>query len=496
MHLLINKFKEILFSVLPITIIVIILNFTFVPLGRDNFIRFLIGAFLIIIGLSIFLFGVDTSISKIGSLIGKYLAQSNKIAIVGISGLVLGFFISIAEPDLHILANQVGLVTSGAISKNAILIVVSLGIAVILALGLFRILYNYSLKKFFLITYTLIFTLFIFSSSEFIAIAFDASGATTGAMAVPFVLAIALGVSSLSKESKSAEENSFGLVGIISAGAIIGVLLLGLMSKTGALTGTIEPEVIPNGNILRPFLTFLPKTALEIFIVLFPIILIFIIGQRFAFKESKKSVKRILLGSIYTFVGLVLFLVGVNAGFMEAGRIVGFGLAERGNNFLIILIAFLIGLVVILAEPAVYVLTKQIEEVTSGYIKRRVVLIALSIGVAVAVALAVIKIIVPGLELWHFLVPGYIIAMSLSFYVPTLFVGIAFDSGGVASGPMTATFILAFAQGIANATPTADVLADGFGIIAMVAMAPLIALQILGLTFKIKSKKGGKSNAI
>lgn len=492
MHLLLNKFKEILFSVLPITIIVIILNFTFVPLGRDNFIRFLIGAFLIIIGLSVFLFGVDLSISKIGALIGKYLAQSNKIVIVGISGLVLGFFISIAEPDLHILANQVGLVTGGVISKNAILIVVSLGIAVILALGLFRILYNYSLKKFFLITYALIFTLFIFSSNEFIAIAFDASGATTGAMAVPFVLAIALGVSSLSKESKSAEENSFGLVGIISAGAIIGVLLLGLISKPGALSGSIEPEIIPNGNILGPFFKFLPKTALEIFIVLFPIILIFIVGQRFAFKESKKSVKRILLGSVYTFVGLVLFLVGVNAGFMEAGRLVGFGLAEIGNHFLTILIAFLIGLVVILAEPAVYVLTKQIEEVTSGYIKRRVVLIALSIGVAVAVALAVVRIIVPGLELWHFLVPGYIIAMSLSFYVPTLFVGIAFDSGGVASGPMTATFILAFAQGIANATPSADVLIDGFGIIAMVAMAPLIALQILGLTFKIKSKKGGK----
>ena len=221
MHLLLNKFKEILFSVLPITLIVIILNFTIVPLGKDNFIRFLIGAFLIIIGLSIFLFGVDISISKIGSLIGKYLAKSNKVTIVGISGLVLGFFISIAEPDLHILANQVGLVTGGAITKNSILIVVSLGIAVILALGLFRILYNYSLKKFFLITYTLIFSLFIFSSKEFIAIAFDASGATTGAMAVPFVLAIALGVSSLSKESKSAEENSFGLVGIISAGAIV-----------------------------------------------------------------------------------------------------------------------------------------------------------------------------------------------------------------------------------------------------------------------------------
>ena len=380
MHLLLNKFKEILFSVLPITLIVIILNFTIVPLGKDNFIRFLIGAFLIIIGLSIFLFGVDISISKIGSLIGKYLAKSNKVTIVGISGLVLGFFISIAEPDLHILANQVGLVTGGAITKNSILIVVSLGIAVILALGLFRILYNYSLKKFFLITYTLIFSLFIFSSKEFIAIAFDASGATTGAMAVPFVLAIALGVSSLSKESKSAEENSFGLVGIISAGAIVGVLLLGLINNPGTLSGNIEPDVINGGNILAPFFKFLPRTAFEIFVVLFPIILIFIVGQKFSFKESKKSVKRILTGSVYTFIGLVLFLVGVNAGFMEAGRIVGFGLADRGNHFFTIIVAFSIGLVVILAEPAVYVLTKQIEEVTSGYIKRSVVLIALSIG--------------------------------------------------------------------------------------------------------------------
>ncbi|NLB19393.1 MAG: DUF1538 domain-containing protein [Clostridium sp.] len=491
MHLLLDKFKDILMAVLPITLIVVILHFTLVPLGSLYFSRFLLGAFFVVIGLSIFLLGVDLSISRIGALIGQQLAKSNKIIIVLIVGLVLGFFISIAEPDLHILANQIQEITSGSILKNSILITVSLGIAVLLALGLFRILYQMKLKNFLLITYSLIFVLALFSSQEFLAMAFDASGATTGAMAVPFVMAMSLGVASLNKNTSSAEEDSFGLVGIISTGAIIGVLLLGLISKNGTLSGSLPVADVGNGSLLDPFLNYLPIVSWEIFLALAPLLIIFALGNHFFFKVTKRRRRQIYLGSLYTFIGLVIFLVGVNAGFMEAGRLVGSSLQSLGKPWLTVLVGFILGLVVILAEPAVYVLTNQVEEVTSGHLSRKVVLTTLSIGVAFAVSLSIVRILVPALSLWHFLLPGYLISMILTRYVPSLFIGIAFDSGGVASGPMTATFIFAFAQGVSSQAASANVLIDGFGIIAMVAMAPLISLQILGVIYKLKSKKGG-----
>lgn len=491
MHLLLDKFKDILMAVLPITLIVVILHFTLVPLGSLYFSRFLLGAFFVVIGLSIFLLGVDLSISRIGVLIGQQLAKSNKIIIVLIVGLVLGFFISIAEPDLHILANQIQEITSGSILKNSILITVSLGIAVLLALGLFRILYQMKLKNFLLITYSLIFVLALFSSQEFLAMAFDASGATTGAMAVPFVMAMSLGVASLNKNTSSAEEDSFGLVGIISTGAIIGVLLLGLISKNGTLSGSLPVADVGNGSLLDPFLNYLPIVSWEIFLALAPLLIIFALGNHFFFKVTKRRRRQIYLGSLYTFIGLVIFLVGVNAGFMEAGRLVGSSLQSLGKPWLTVLVGFILGLVVILAEPAVYVLTNQVEEVTSGHLSRKVVLTTLSIGVAFAVSLSIVRILVPALSLWHFLLPGYLISMILTRYVPSLFIGIAFDSGGVASGPMTATFIFAFAQGVSSQAASANVLIDGFGIIAMVAMAPLISLQILGVIYKLKSKKGG-----
>lgn len=491
MQLLLDKVKEILMAVLPITIIVILLNFTVVPLGTTGFLRFIAGSILIIFGLSLFLFGVELSVSKIANLLGRHLTRSNSLYILLTAGLILGFFISIAEPDLHILANQVNSVTGGMISKSSILVTVSIGIAFMLALGLFRIVYAIPLKLLLWIIYGIIMILSLFTSPEFLAISFDASGATTGAMAVPFILALAVGVASQNKKTLKSEEDSFGLVGLVSTGAILGVLLLGIFSDPGELVTDSLPEAATYSTFWGPFLYHLPIIAKEIALALLPILLIFLIGQKTTFKVSRKVLRGILMGSLYTFLGLVLFLTGVNAGFMDAGRIVGGGLQAIGSNGLTVFIAFLLGLVVILAEPAVYVLTSQIEDITSGHIKRKVVLTALSIGVAIAVALSVVRILIPGLELWHFLLPGYIIAIVLSIFVPGLFVGIAFDSGGVASGPMTATFILAFAQGIASAEAGANVLIDGFGIIAMVAMAPLLALQILGLVYKIKSVKRG-----
>ena len=491
MNIIISKFKEVLYSVLPITFLVVVLNFTLTPMETLSIIRFLFGAILIILGLTVFLTGVDIGITPIGNHIGTAITKSNKILVLIFTGLLLGFVISVAEPDLHILAGQVDSVTSGLISNMSIVVVVSVGIAIMLTIGLVRIVYNFSINKILIIVYGFIFVLALFTSPEFLAISFDASGATTGALTVPFMLAMAVGVSILKKDSKSSETDSFGLVGITSTGAIFSVMIMSILSKSDKVVGALESHTEDSSAILGPFVQKLPIISLEVLIALAPIIIIFIVFQIILIRLSTSAVRKILFGMLFTYLGLVLFLLGVNAGFMEVGSTVGFKLASMDNKAYVIMIGFLLGMVTILAEPAVYVLTHQIEDVTSGYVKRKAVMVSLALGVALAVALSIVRIIIPSMQLWHFLLPGYIISLALTFFVPKLFIGVAFDSGGVASGPMTATFILAYAQGAAEAIEGADVLVDGFGIIAMVAMTPLIALQILGFIFKVKSKKGG-----
>jgi hypothetical protein len=362
-----------------------------------------------------------------------------------------------------------------------------------LAVGLGRIVYNISLYKLLTVIYSIIFIFACLTSHEFLAISFDASGATTGALTVPFILALATGVSQLKKDSKAAEKDSFGLVAIASTGAIISVMMMSIISKTDKISGILESVKISD-SILSPFVHEIPKVGIEILIALLPILILFLVFQKISFKLSKREVRKIFFGELFTFIGLVIFLVGVNAGFMDVGSVIGYNIAMLDSKIYIILVGFVLGVVTILAEPAVYVLTHQIESVTSGYVKRSVVMFALAIGVGIAVALSVIRILIPELQLWQYLLPGYIISIALSYFAPKLFVGIAFDSGGVASGPMTATFILAYTQGAAEAVEGANVLVDGFGVIAMVAMTPLIALQILGLIFKIKSRKGDLEN--
>ena len=490
MSVFVTKLKEVLSSVLPITIIVLILNFTLTPLETPLIIRFLIGATFIIFGLTIFLIGVDIGITPIGNNMGATVVRTNKLWFVAIAGLILGFFISVAEPDLHILAGQVDSVTSGLISKGSIVVVVSIGIAIMLAIGLIRIVFNFPLYKLLTIIYGFIFILAFLCAPEFLAISFDASGATTGALTVPFILALAMGVSKMKKDSKASEKDSFGLVAIASTGAILSVMLMSIISSTDEITGSLEQENVSD-LIIYPFIHEIPKITGEIVIALFPVLVLFIIFQKTSFKLSKREVRKILFGILFTFIGLVLFLVGVNAGFMDVGAAVGYSVASLDNKLYVVLVGFILGVVTILAEPAVYVLTHQIEDVTSGYVRRKVVMFTLAIGVGIAVALSMIRILIPELQLWQYLLPGYIISIAMSYFVPKLFVGIAFDSGGVASGPMTATFILAYAQGAAESIEGANVLVDGFGMIAMVAMTPLIALQILGFIFKLKSKKGG-----
>jgi hypothetical protein len=316
----------------------------------------------------------------------------------GYSGIVLGFFVSIAEPDLHILADQVDAVSSGLVPKITIIVVVSIGIAVLLAIGLIRIVKNFPLYIMLNILYGVIFILAIFTSPEFLSISFDASGATTGALTVPFIIALALGVSTLKKDRKASEKDSFGLVAIASIGAIIAVMVMSIIKGADRITGSLDTaDNIVTGSIILPFIKEIPPLMLEVAVALLPILVLFLVFQKLVFKLSRHQVARILMGMVYSFIGLVLLLTGVNAGFMQVGAIIGSALASMKNKAILPAIGFVLGFMTILAEPAVHVLTHQIEGVTSGYVKKRTVLAALSVGVGLSVALSMIKYLYRGL---------------------------------------------------------------------------------------------------
>lgn len=487
MNLIKSKFLEVVFSILPIVLLVLMLNFSVAHLGNVLIIRFIIGSLFVVFGLTIFLFGVDIGITPLGGITGKWLTNTNKVWLVLTAGIVLGFFISIAEPGLLVLANQVDFVTSGQISSVYILIVVSVGLAVMLAIGFLRILYNFPLFKVLLGLYMLIFILSLFTSREFLAISFDASGSTTGILAVPFILALSVGVSKLKKDSKASEKDSFGLIAIASTGTIISVMFVSFFLKTSEFTASIPTEVIATDLILTPFLSIIPEFFIESFFAIAPLIGVLFFLQRKVTTIRKRQLRRLYTGIIFSFVGLSLFFIGINGGFMEVAYQLGSKLATLPNRAIVIGFAFILGVVTILAEPAVIILTHQIEEVTSGYVKRRVVLASLSLGVGLAIAMSIVRIMVPQIQLWHYLLPGYLISLTLMFFTPKLFVGIAFDAGGVATGPITATFILAFIQGVANAFEGADLLIDGFGMIAVVALMPIITLEMLGLFYKFNT---------
>jgi hypothetical protein len=491
LNVLLKKFREVLSAISPIVILVIILHFTATPLPGSLLFQFILDALAIIVGLSILLFGIEAGVLPFGEHLGSSFIKSNKMWYVIAVGIVLGFFINIAEPDLQVLAAQVSMVMGGFIPASVILIAVSVGTGIMLALGIRRIVRRFPLNVFFIIIFGITGALALYSSPDMLAIGFDASGATTGALTVPLVLALSAGAAAMKKDNLSAEEDSFGLVGIMSTGAPLGILILNMFVKTDSVVGILDMPEPDTGSLLGPFFANLPHAAADSFLALLPVILLLIIFQVLQFRLRFRAFARMLRGLILTYIGLVIFLAGVNAGFMDIGNIIGHDLAGFDNKAILVGMGFLLGMLVILTEPAVYVLTHQIENITNGYIKRKMVLWTLSIGVAFALGLSMLRIVVPGIQLWHYILPGFAIALVMSFFVPRIFVGIAFDSGAVASGPMTATFVLAFAQGASDAIEYSNMLTDSFGVIAMVAMTPLISLQVLGLFYKIKSRKSG-----
>ena len=482
-----SKFKEKLIetlkAVLPILIIVLLLCFSIAPIPPSILMTFLIGAVLLIVGMLFFNVGVELSMTPIGERVGSIITKSKNIFVVVIITFIMGFVITISEPDLQVLAQQVP-----SIPNLTLILAVAFGVALFLVFAVLRMLFGIPLSRLLLVFYIIVFALAFFVPADFLAIAFDSGGVTTGPMTVPFIMAFGIGIASI-RSDKHAEDDSFGLVSMCSIGPILAVLLLGMIYNPEATEQVSEsiPIIDNTVDLWQLFVVEFPEYIKEMALSILPIIIFFGIFQLMARDLNKRSLIKIAIGLIYTYIGLVLFLTGVNVGFMPAGNYLGQTIAGLSYAWIIVPIGMIIGYFIVLAEPAVFVLTKQVEEMTSGAISAKAMGTSLSIGVSLSVGLAMIRVLT-GISILWFLVPGYFIALVLTFFVPKIFTAIAFDSGGVASGPMTATFLLPFAMGACEALG-GNIITDAFGIVAMVAMTPLITIQIMGLVFKIKEHK-------
>lgn len=476
-----EKLKESFSSVFPIALIVILLSFTVCPLGNDTFLAFLVGSVMLVVGLGLFSLGADMSMTKIGSHVGANLTKSRKIPIIAAISLVVGVLITVSEPDLHVLAGYAGE------AKWPFIFAVALGLGIFLVIAVMRIIFNIKIKYILLVGYGIILVLSFFVPRELIAIAYDSGGVTTGAMSVPFVMSIGAGIAAMS-DQKSGEDSTFGLMAICSIGPVISILILSLIGMDVSYSAHFIPNFSDSQQMGLSFLRSLPQFLRDVSIGLLPILIFFLVFQLFTEKVHKKDMIRIFIGAAYTFVGIVIFLVGANVGFMPVGSAIGTALANSPIKWVVVPVGMILGFFIIFAEPAVGVLERQVEEATSGSIPKKALTVMMATGVSLSAGIALLRALT-GMPLLPFLVVGYIIALVLAFVVPPTFVSIAFDGGGVASGVMTATFLLPLAIGVCEAVNgnAESVMSDAFGTIALVAMTPAISIQLLGLYYKHKA---------
>lgn len=485
-----EKLSEVVQAIVPVVAIVLILSVTVVPMPTHVVMVFFYGCILLMIGMVFFTIGAEQAMEPMGKQVGARITKTRRLSLILPLGFLLGFMITISEPDLQVLANQVQ-----SIPNSVLILSVSGGVAFFLLMALIRMVTGIALQRLLLLFYGIAFALAFFAPPDFLAVAFDSGGVTTGPMTVPFIMAFGVGVSTL-RGTKQSSQDSFGLIALCSVGPIIAVLLLSLIFRpeNADFSPIVVPRVLTSLQLSEMFLDALPEQIHEIAQAILPIAIFFGIFQLIFLHLEKKSLVRIFNGIIFTYIGLVLFLTGANVGFIPAGFDLGSILATLPYNWIIIPIGMLIGYFIIKAEPAVYVLMRQVEDITDGAISGTALQRSLSIGVAVSVGLAMVRVLT-GIHLFYMLIPGYAIALLLSFVVPPVFTAIAFDSGGVASGPMTATFLLPFAMG-ACMTVGGNVVTDAFGVVTMVAMTPLIAIQCLGLAYKLRAKQAPKPEVV
>jgi hypothetical protein len=486
---LILKTKESLSSVLPIAIIVMILNFTITPMPFVIRGLFLIGALLLVLGMGLFTLGADFAMMPMGEQIGSELVKSRKlILLIGVS-MVMGFLITMAEPDVRLLAARVP-----SVPNQTIILCVASGVGVFLAFALLRILLQWRLSYILIGLYLTAFILGSFAPENFLPVAFDSGGVTTGPISAPFIIALGVGVSSV-RGGRSSHDDSFGFVAFSSVGPIIAVMILGLLYDTSSYheSSTGMPVAHNLADLLALFGDVLPFYMKEVALALLPIITVFTLFQFIALKLPKSQLIKMCVGSIYAYVGMVVFLTGANVGFLPAGTYIGQFIGDMQYNMILVPLGMVMGFFNVRAEPAVHILNDEIEYMTGGAISKTAMLWGLSIGVSISIGLAMLRILY-GINILFLLVPGYAIALCLTFFVPKVFTAIAFDSGGVAAGPMTATFLLPFTLGACKAVD-GNILVDAFGIVAMIAMTPLITIQVMGLIYSIKMRTTAEEEA-
>lgn len=472
-----EKIKEALVSTLPVTAIVYVLALTpLFNLSRTELVTFTIGAVMLVLGIGLFSLGADLAMTPMGTHVGSGLSKQKKLGLLLGVCFVLGMLITIAEPDLQVLANQVSAVMNGTVLVYA----VGLGVGAFLVISILKIVFRKSLSHILMLFYMLLFALALMlvvrGNAALLPMGFDSGGVTTGPITVPFIMALGVGISNVLGDRRS-KENSFGLVSMCSVGPVLAVLVLGIFSRS-ELSYAV-PDYAVSEDILGAFLHTAGHTCKEVAVALGMIVVFFVVCQFAFLKLTAKHLKRIAVGVAFTYIGLVIFLTGVNVGFMPVGYKLGYTLAS-GNSSLLIGFGLVCGVLTVLAEPAIHVLNSQVEEVTGGLVSKKSMMIGLCIGVGASIALSMIR-IVYDFSLVYYVIPGYFIALALSLFVPPVYTAIAFDSGGVASGPMTSGFILPLAVGACVALQGEEaVLRDGFGVVALVAMTPLITIQLLG----------------
>lgn len=485
--LLKEKVMESVAAVVPITGIVLVLSVLAVPLTPGTLVLFLFGALLLVFGMGLFTLGAEISMMPMGEGMGSFISKRKRKWVPLIFCLVLGMVITMAEPDLQVLANLVP-----SIPNMVLIMTVAVGVGIFLMISQLRMFLKIPLSHLLVFFYGIVFLLTAFVSNEFIPVSFDAGGVTTGPITVPFIMALGIGMASVRSDRNSGSD-SFGLIALCSIGPILSVLVLSMVYKPEQTAQNLAqiPVIETTKEAAAQFAAALPHYAKEVLVALLPIVGIFLIFQIFSRKFNSHQMIRISLGLLYAYVGLVLFLTGVNVGFMPAGQLIGSAMAGSSRPWLLVPIGMLIGYYIVKAEPAVQVLTRQVEEISNGSISQRSIQMGLSFGVALSVGLAMLRILT-GISILWFLVPGYLISLCMTFFVPEIFTGIAFDSGGVASGPMTATFLLPLAQGACEALG-GNMMTDAFGMVAMVAMTPLVTIQLLGLWGKIRQRQDRKN---
>lgn len=483
---LVKKLKDTTLAIIPVDIIVVLLHFTIAPIPIVVLIEFLIGSIFVIIGLGVFLAGADIGIVPAGELLGSSLTKTRNLPLILIVIIVTGFIVTFAEPNLKVQGDIVEAVTGG-IKSLTVVLTVSVAIGIFLALAVSRIFFKIPFKLIIVICYCLALFITAFIDPVYVSIAFDSSGASTGPLTVPFFIALGIGISSV-RGDKGADDDSFGTTGITAVGPILGMAICGLfLGKNGLASPETSSAVIistESQSAIYKYLSTMLQTTKNVTIALSPMAGLLAAFQIFLLKLPPAQIRRVFIGLIYAWLGLILFFIGANTGFIPAGRAIGEALGALSFNWILIPIGCILGSIIVCSEPAMWVLTEQVEEVSAGNIRKPILLTSVAIGVSVGVGLSMWRVL-SGFSIWYLIAPSFFIAIFLSLFSPKLFSAIAFDSGSVATGPVSAAFILPITLGAAQTSGGSPAL-DAFGLIAMIAVAPPISIQILGIIFKHK----------